>query len=75
VEFIDIEDRCAVVRYVLDSIIIPANSQVCGERGSNLPLVLKIGHVKRAAVFVAAPGSIELNFIKRGGEHARITEG
>src|SRR6202022_116056 len=58
-ELIEIKNRGSIVSFMRHPVVLPAEPEVKGEIGSNLPLILKIGAIERAPKFVTAA---------RGGE-------
>src|ERR1017187_1139278 len=67
-----VEYSSAIVGLGRHPVVFPAESQVEGERRSNFPLVLEIGHVEGAPVLVAAPWGGEGNAVKRSGGQGRF---
>src|SRR5262249_39440705 len=71
-EFVLVEHRGTVGRFMSHPVVLPTESGAKSERRRDLPFVLEVGHVKSTAQPVATPGRNELDAGKRGTYQSRI---
>src|ERR1700722_1797787 len=72
VKLVEIEDRRAVGRLVSHAVVFPAEPGGNRKGWRNLPLILKVRHVKGSAQSVATPRSIEAKAGEGGPDQALI---